>query len=75
MKKLHIKIPAMRSLIATRTFFFLLAIILLVLTIVFISYHLIFIFNQLDTAFGREEKTEVPVTFNIEGFRDLNLIK
>ena len=75
MKKLQIKIPSISSLIATRTFFFILAIILLVITIIFISYHLIFIFNQLDTAFGREIKTEVPITFDIDGFRNLNLIK
>ena len=74
-QKSHIKIPSIHTLVTSRGLFFVLAAILLAITVLFVIYHLIFVFNELNKAFGREEQTEAPATFNIEGFKKLNLIR
>ncbi|MDO8752206.1 MAG: hypothetical protein Q7J22_01450 [Candidatus Wolfebacteria bacterium] len=74
-QKPHLKLPSIRAITTSRGFFFLLAAILLAITVVFVVYHLIFVFNELNKAFGREDQGEAPTTFNIEGFKKLNLIR
>ena len=74
-QKPRLKLPPLRALITSRGFFFVLAIILLAITVMFTIYHLVFVLKELDKAFGREEQTEAPTTFNIEGFKKLNLIR
>ncbi len=74
-KKPNLKLPSIRAMTTSRGFFFVLAALLLAITAVFVIYHLIFVFNRLNQAFGREDQKEVPTTFNIEGFKKLNLVR
>ncbi|MDP3725289.1 MAG: hypothetical protein Q8R20_02330 [Nanoarchaeota archaeon] len=74
-KKFHIRMPHWKRLFMGRSFFFMLAILFLTLTIVFVIQHARFIFRELGKGFSRGDGTEEIPRFDIEGFRKLNLIR
>lgn len=74
-QKSHLKLPSLHAITTSRGIFFVLAAILLAITVLFVIYHLIFVLSELNKAFSREEQKEAPTTFNIEGFKKLNLVR